>query len=261
MVFSLKHDQIEDFKTRYRRNCDVLLLEEVHFLAGKQKTQLELGRTLDALSNGNKKIIFTSSLLPKNISNMSRELSSRLTSGIITSIESPDYTTRVKILEKKALEQDIALSEEITFFLAKHLTGDVRQMESVLRCLKAKTDLLRAKISLNLVQEMIKCHVSGDPLKSTDEIKELVCQFFKVDPTMLGSKSRKKIHSYPRNIYAYLCRNYSNETLENIGRSINRNHSTVLYASEIIERRMRLDQKVKNQVHFLGQRLKKAQSG
>ena len=255
MIYSLKNSRIEEFKDKYRRNCDVLLLEEVHFLGGKQKTQLELGYTLDVLSNGHKKIIFTSSLLPKDIPNMTKELSSRLTSGIITTIDKPDYMTRVNILEKKSSEQNLSLSEEIIHLLAKNLTLDIRQIESTLSCLKAKSELLKANITLDLASESLKCHVSDLGATSIDDIKKLVCQYFKIDPTMLASKSRKKIHAYPRNIYSFLCRRYTDETLENIGQSINRNHSTVLYASEVIEHKMKLEKKVKNQVDFFSKRL------
>ncbi|MDY7036649.1 MAG: chromosomal replication initiator protein DnaA [Thermodesulfobacteriota bacterium] len=255
MIFSLKNNRIEEFKEKYRRNCDVLLLEEVHFLGGKQKTQLELGYTLDVLSNGHKKIIFTSSLLPKDIPNMTKEISSRLTSGIITTIDKPDYMTRVNILEKKASEQNLSLPEDIIHLLAKNLTRDIRQIESALSCLKAKSELLKANITLDLAHESLKCQVSGSGSTSIDDIKKLVCQYFKIEPTMLSSKSRKKIHAYPRNIYSFLCRRYTDETLENIGKSIKRNHSTVLYASEVIEHKMKVEKKVKNQVDFLSSRL------
>jgi len=258
MIFSLKNNCIEEFKNRYRRSCDVLLLEEVHFLGGKEKTQLELGYTLDILANNNKKVIFTSSLLPKDIPNMTKELSSRLTSGIISIIEKPDYNTRVKILEKKALEQNLPLTEEIIHLLAKHLDRDVRQMESALRCLRAKSQLLKVKVCPDLAKEVIKCHISDQSGNSIEEIKKIVCKYFKIDPKMLQSKSRKKIHAYPRNLYVYLCRHHTDATLEEIGRSIERNHSTVLYAGEVIVHKMKVDPKIKNQVDFLSQKLKGA---
>ena len=94
MIFSLKNNRIEEFKNKFRRRCDVLLLEEVHFLSGKEKTQIELGYTLDALANEDKRIIYTSSFLPQNIPNLAKELSSRLTSGIITTIDKPDYRNK-----------------------------------------------------------------------------------------------------------------------------------------------------------------------
>jgi chromosomal replication initiator protein len=256
MAFGLNNNRIDEFKNRYRRSCDVLLLEEVHFLSGREKTQLELGYTLDILANDHKKIIFTSSLLPKDIPNMTKALSSRLTSGIITTIERPDFNTRVKILEKKSAEQNLEVSEEIIHLFAQHLSRDVRQIESALSCLKAKSELLKEKISLDLAKEVIACHVPEQSGISIEDIQMLVCQYFKVDFQMLQSKSRKKIHAYPRKIYVYLCRNYTDETLEEIGRSINRIHSTVLYASEVIEHKMKVDRKVKNQVEFLSKKLK-----
>ncbi len=256
MIFALKNNRIDEFKNRYRRSCDVLLLEEVHFLSGKEKTQRELEYTLDILADDKKKIIFTSSLLPKDIPNMSKTLASRLTSGIIAPLSKPDYDTRVKIIEKKSSEHNMSLSEDITHLFAKHLTRDIRQIESALRCLRAKTELLNARIDLDLAKEVIKCHVHDQNQISIENLKELICQYFKVDSVLLRSKSRKKIHSYPRNIYVYLCRKHTDATLEDIGRSINRNHSTVLYSTEVIERKIKTDNKVKNQVNFFEGKIK-----
>ena len=255
MISALRNNRIDEFKDKYRRRCEVLLLEEIHFLGGKQKIQLELGYTLDALGNDNKKIIFTSSLLPKDIPNMTKELSSRFTSGIITTLDKPDYKTRVKILNKKASEQNLSLSEEIIHLFAKHLNRDIRHMESALRYLKAKSELLNEKIDLDLAKEALKSYVSAQNCITMEDVKKMICRYFKVDPLMLQSRSRKKIHSYPRNIYVYLCRYHTDATLESIARSIDRNHSTALYASEAIEHKMKVDNRVKSEVSFLKQKL------
>ena len=256
MIFALKNHRIDEFKNKYRRSCDVLLLEEIQFLSGKEKTQLELGYTLDALANDRKRIIFTSSLLPKDIPHLNKELASRLTSGIITTLDTPDYETRVKIIERKSSEQGLALPHEIFHLLAKDLTGDVRQMESTLRCLKAKADLMQATIDPDLAKEVLLCHMPTQNLLTMEDVKAMVCQYFKVDPTLLASKSRKKIHAYPRNVYVYLCRQHTESTVEEIGRSLSRNHSTVLYASEVMEHKMKVDKRVKNQIEFLSNKLK-----
>ena len=255
MIFALKNKQIEEFKNKYRRSCDVLLLEEVHFLGGKDKTQLELGYTLDALANDGKKIIFTSSILPKDIPNMTKELTSRLTSGVITTLENPDYQTRVKIIEKKSAEQNLRLSNDIKHLFASHLIRDIRQIESALKCLRAKSELMKEKITLDLAKHVIKTQISEQDYISVGGIQKLICQYFKVDPMMLRSKSRKKIYSYPRNVYVYLCRQNTDATLEEIGKTINRNHSTVLYSSEVIEKKIKTDHKVRKQVDFLNQKL------
>ena len=164
--------------------------------------------------------------------------------------------TRCKIIEKKASEQKLRLSGDIIEFFAKQLTRDVRQIESVLRCLRAKSELLNAKIDLSLAEEVIKSHVSDNDQVSMDGIQKLICQYFKIDPMMLQSKSRKKIHAYPRNIYVYLCRNCTSSTLEDIGRSIKRNHSTIIYSSEVIERKIKIDNMVRNQVKFLKEKIR-----
>ncbi len=256
MIFSLKNNRIDEFKNKYRRSCDVLLLEEVHFLGGKEKTQLELAHTLDALFNSRKRLMFTSSLLPKDIPNMTTELSSRFTSGIITTLNKPDYQTRIKILEKKAGEHHLCLSEDILHLLAKHLTGDIRQIESALRCLKAKSELLKEQITLDLAKEVIKTQVSVQDSTGLENAKKLVCQYFKIDPLILKSKSRKKIHAYPRNVYVYLCRHFIDVTVEEIAKTVNRSHSTVVYAYEAIEKKMKTDKTVKNQVNFLSEKLR-----
>ena len=258
MIFALKNKRIDEFKDKYRRSCDVLLLEEVHFLSGKEKTQMELGYTLDALVNDKKKIIFTSSLLPKDIPNMTKELSSRLVSGVISTLEKPDYDTRVKIIEKKSSENNLRLSEDIIHLFAKCLTRDVRQIESAIRCLRAKSELMNANIDMSLAKEVVNCQVSDQQNLSLEGIKRVICHYFKVDPAMLQSKSRKKIHAYPRNLFIYLCRNFTDATLEDIGKSINRNHSTIIYSSEIIEKKVRTDNTVKKHVNFLTEKIKDA---
>jgi chromosomal replication initiator protein len=255
MIHALRTKQIDAFKNKYRRSCDVLLLEEVHFLSNKEKTQAELGYTLDALASDGKRLVFTSSLLPKDIPNLTKPLSSRLTSGIITTLEKPGYETRLKIIRKKAAEQSLSLSDEIVDVLARNLTGDIRQIESALRCLKAKSELMRVKIDRHLAKEVLQCHVPGQSPVTVERIRRLVCQYFKIDPLTLRSKSRKQVHVYPRSVFVYLCRQHTDVTVEEIGQSLNRNHSTVLYASEVIEHKMKVDHKVRNQVSFLSEKL------
>jgi chromosomal replication initiator protein len=255
MISSIKSSRTEAFKDKYRRCCDVLLLDEIHFLNGKQKTQIELGYTLDALAHDNKKIIFTSALPPKDLPHMSKELSSRLTSGLVTTIEKPDYETRVKILKKKASEHNMRLSKEIVTLLATRLKRDVRQMESAINYLKAKSKLLNASINPDLARNVVNYLVSGESNLTSKDIAKLICNYYKVDNQTLQSKSRKKAHAYPRNIYSYLCRNHTDETLEKIGSTINRSHSTVLYASELIKHKMKTDTTLQRQINFLSQRL------
>ena len=256
MVFAIKNNRIEEFKNRYRRSCDVLLLEDVNFFSGKEKMQQELEHTLDALLNDNKKIVFTSPLLPKDIPNITQGLSSRLTSGIIGTLGIPDLETRIKITERKSSELGVMLSEEISHFLAKHISRDIRQIESALRFLKARSELMNAKVDLDLAKEVVTSLVPDHGCLSIGDIEKIVCKYYKVELSELRSKSRKKIHTFPRNVYIYLCRQNTDATLEEIGHSIDRNHSTVLYSAEMIAQKIRTDARVKKEIGYLDLKLR-----
>ncbi|MDZ7697143.1 MAG: DnaA/Hda family protein [Deltaproteobacteria bacterium] len=187
MITSLKQNRIEAFKRRYRTSCDVLLLEGIHFLDGKEKVQAELGYTLDALATDNKKIIFTSAMAPKDIPRISRNLRSRFTAGLVTTITGPDYLTRVDILKKKAIDYQVTLSGDVVHFLAERLERDVRQMESALKCLKARAELMGAPIDMDAAREVVRALVSGECALAPRDVKQLVCGYYKVAPEVLSS--------------------------------------------------------------------------
>jgi chromosomal replication initiator protein len=255
MIFALKNNMIDQFKTKYRRACDVLLLEELHFLSGKEKTQIELGYTLDSLFSDGKKVIFTSSLPVEEIPNMKKMLTSRLSSGVLTNIERPGFQTRLDILKRKAAARNISLPDNVACYLAEHLTQDVRQLEGALVSLDAISFFLKKEISLGLAKETLKQILPDKPLLTIKEIQEMVCKYFKLDLETLTSKSRKKVISYPRSTAIYLCREYTDSSLEGIGRSFNRNHSTVLYDYEKIKKHIQTDESVRKEVEFLSRKI------
>jgi len=251
MIYALRNNIITQFKNKYRKVCDVLLLEELHFLSGKEKTQIELGYTLDSLFNDEKMVIFTSPLMPEEIPNMKKMLISRFTSGVITSIKKPGFHTRLNILKQKALEREISLPEDVACFMAENLTQDIRQLEGSLDSLKAISFFLKKEIKVDLAKEIVKQLIPSKHLATVEDIQKIVCKYFKIDRDALKSKSRKKIIAYPRSIAIYLCRRYTDKSLESIGRSFNRNHSTVLYDEEKIKKNIKIDDGVRREVEFL----------
>jgi len=255
MVSSIRSNKIESFKKRYRELCDVLLLEEIHFLSGKEKTQMELGYTLDALANSNKKVIFTSSLAPRDIPGISSELCSRLTSGLISTINAPDFETKVKILRTKAKEKRLTIENEVINFLAAKLEGDIRGLESTLNYLEAKSIYNNSKIDLLLTENVLSFLGSEEKAMSSENIVKMVSKYYKISPEAIASKSRKKLYAIPRNICAYLSKKYTNETLESIAKTINRTHSSVLYAYELVERDINRDHSLRKQIDFLGNQI------
>jgi len=251
MVSSLKNKSIEQFKNKYRKSCDVLLLEDLHFLSGKKKTQTELSYTLDSLFNDGKKVIFTSPLAPKEIPDMESMLTSRLTSGIITNITKPGFSTRLKIIKQKTQERNMVIPENVASYLAENLVNDVRQIEGALDYLRANSLLMKIKIDMSLAKEIVKNIAPYKRIVKIEDIEELVCRYFRITHDELRSKSRKKIINYPRGIIIYLCRKYTDKSLKYIGGLLNRNHTTVLYEDEKIKRDIKNKEATRKEVEFL----------
>ena len=255
MIHALRHDKIEAFKEKYRRQCDVLLLEDVQFLSGKAKTQDELAYTLDALLETKKKLIFTGTYLPGDIPKMAEKLTSRLSSGVISSIKTPDFQTRVEILKKKASRKNVAISQEVIEYLASELTQNVRQLESGLIGVAAKASLLGLPIETDLAASVVKNIVRRSRQITVERIQKLVCRYFKLTKEDLLSRSRKRAIAQPRQIAMYLARRYTEESLQSIGRRFNRYHATTLHAVGVVERHLRENGPVQKQVAFLSNKL------
>lgn len=156
MVQAYRNDSIDKFKGKYRKGCDVLLLEDVHNLSGKERTQIELALTLDTLLDADKKVIFSSCYLPGDIPKLNDKLKSRFSYGIISNIEPPNFRTRVRILQKKLLLNGFMVPEDVIHYLASELTEDVRQLESGLIGVTAKSSLMGVPIDLGLAESVVK---------------------------------------------------------------------------------------------------------
>jgi chromosomal replication initiator protein len=255
MVQAFRHDSIDRFKTKYRNHCDVLLLEDIHDLSGKQRTQVELALTLDSLFEAGKRIIFSSCYLPGDIPKMSDKLRSRLSSSMISAIDPPDFRTRVRILQKKAAMNGYNIPLEVLQYLANELTDDVRQLESGMSCVVAKSSLLGMPIDLGLAASVVK-HLARQRKQITiDVIKKLVCKYYSVSAEDIGSKSRKRKLVRPRQMAMYLARLYTDAPLQTIGKSFNRYHATALHSINSIERELKSNSVVQQQVQFFRKKL------
>jgi len=156
MIYSLKNNRIDRFKEKYRLKCDVLILEDVHFLTGKTATQKELAMTLDYLIDADKKIIFSGCERPDQIPRLNESLKSRLNMGIVTEIKTPDFGTRVKILHKKSRDMQCVLPTPVTEYIAQEACGDVRQLESVLLGVVTRSRLMNRKIDISLTRRVLE---------------------------------------------------------------------------------------------------------
>lgn len=256
MIYSLKNGNIENFKTKFRSECDVLLLEKVEFLSGKEKVQSELVYTLDELMDRGKRILYTGNTYPKDIPKLSNELQSRLNGILVAPIERPDFATRMQILKSKSLNENIHLPHEVIEFMADRVTGDIRQLESCLVGLIAKSNILGVPVGLSLAREVTERMLDRLPKLTVDNIQQVVCSSFQISMEDLRSSKRRKELAMARKIGMYLCRRYTTESLDSIGRSFRRSHSSVLYAiNDLTKGLENSDGKLKRQVDFISRRL------
>ena len=257
MTDSYRSSSIHRFKEKYRQNCDVLLLEDVHFLSGKSGTQEELSNTLESLMNANKKIIYSSNYLPSDIPKLNDKLKSRLSCGLISKIDAPDYKTRLRILKKTALSSGYNIPEAVLQYLASELTDDVRQLKSGFIGVAAKASLLGSDVDLALARSVVKNIVTSREGITLDSIKRLVCKYYNVSIADLTSPSRRQTIVRPRQVAMYLSRQYTDHSLQTIGKSFNRYHATTLHALKAVEKGVKEKGPFQKHVEFLSERLEK----
>ena len=256
VVRNIKNNTMDQFKDKYNQHCDVLLLEDVQSLAGRLKTQQELAEVLDVLMERGKKIIFTSAMAPKDIPNIDEGVRSRLSAGLITTINPPDLRTREVIIQRKAKNNELPLSEEIIEYLAENVRGDVRHVESAIVGLKAKATLLKVVPDLDMVKEVVADIVGSAQNLSAELIRDFIASQFKISVQDLCSKSRKQAIAFPRQISMFLTRKLTDQALADIGRAFNRDHSTVVHSIRVINEAIARHGSVRGQVEHLTQKLK-----
>jgi chromosomal replication initiator protein len=255
MVQAFRHEVIDKFKGKYRNNCDVLLMEDVHFLSGKKRTQIELVSILDALHRDGKKIIFSSCYLPADIPKLHDALRSRISNGLISNIDPPNFRTRVRILQKKAMINGYKIPSTVLQYLAGELTEDVRQLESGLNGVAIKSSLLGEPMDQSLAESVVKCIVQQRKNITIEVVKKLVCKHYNVSIADIVSRSRKQSLVRSRQMAIYLSRRYTDLSLQVISKSFNRNHATALHSINSIETGLKGSSTIQKQVEFLCQKL------
>jgi chromosomal replication initiator protein len=255
MVSSFRNDCFDQFKGKYRSQCDVLLLEDVHYLGGKDRTQQELASTLDSLFEAGKKIIFSSCYRPSEIPRLNDKLRSRFSYGLVSSIEPPDFKTRVRILEKKAKVKGLQIPRDVTHYLAGELTEDIRQLESGIMQVAAKSSLLGMPINNQLAESVIRNIIRARKAITVDVIKKMVCRHYNVSLPDLVSRSRKQSIVRPRQMAIFLSRRYTDAPLQAIGKAFNRYHATALHSIAAVEKGCQKSNALRKQVAFFTEKL------
>lgn len=243
LINSIKDDKNEDFRNKYR-NVDILLIDDIQFIAGKERTQEEFFHTFNSLHEANKQIIISSDRHPKEIPTLEDRLRSRFEMGLITDIQAPDFETRIAILRKKAQIENISVSNEVMNYIAKNIKSNIRELEGALTRVVAYSSLTNKVITLELCVEALKDILVNKQNKeiSVDDIKEKVSIEFGVKIDDFNSRKRARSISYPRQIAMYISRELTNLSLPKIGEEFGgRDHTTVLHACDKISNDLKND--------------------
>jgi len=236
MINALRYDRIIDFRERYR-SVDVLLVDDIQFIAGKEGTQSEFFHTFNALHDAQKQIVLSSDCPPHEMEELEERLRSRFEWGLIADIQAPDLETKVAILKKKAEAEAVPLPDNVAIYIAGKIKSNIRELEGSLIRLVAYASLKGAEINLQLAQEVLKNVLAHDDRAVTIEIiQKFVADYYQLKVADLKSRNNSKSVAIPRQIGMYLCKSLTHASLPEIGRSFGgKHHSTVIHSIRKVE--------------------------
>jgi len=236
MINAVRYDRILDFRERYR-NVDVLLVDDIQFLAGKEGTQTEFFHTFNALYDSQKQIVISSDCPPHEIPALEERLRSRFEWGLIADIQPPDLETKVAILKRKAEAEAVPLPDNVAIYIAGKIKSNIRELEGSLIRLIAYASLTGREISLPLAQDVLRNILDHEERAVTIEIiQKFVSDYYQLKLTELKSRNNSKSVAMPRQIAMYLCKHLTNASLPEIGRSFGgKHHSTVIHSIRKVE--------------------------
>lgn len=243
VINSIRYDKMMDLRKRYR-HIDMLMIDDIQFLAGKERTQEEFFHTFNALYEGHKQIVLSSDRFPKDMPDIEERLRSRFEWGLIADLQPPDVETRIAILRKKSEDEGVKLPEDVIQFLAVTMKSNIRELEGSLVRLGAYASLTGQVITLEMAKNVLR-DLIGDKKKIVvmEDIQEAVCTQFHVKMTELKSRRRSKTLVHPRQIAMYLCRELTDSSYPEIGRHFGgKDHTTIIHACRQVAKAKEHDQ-------------------
>lgn len=257
LIDSIRDENPEEFRNHYR-NVDILLIDDIQFLAGKERTQEEFFHTFNALHEANKQIIISSDRPPKEIPTLEDRLRSRFEWGLITDIQAPDLETRIAILRKKAMMENLQVPNEVMVYIADKIRSNIRELEGALIRVMAFASLSLIPITAEVAVEALKDIIPANNTKqiTIDIIQESVARFFNLSPTDFKAKKRTRAVAFPRQIAMYLSRQLTDFSLPKIGDEFGgRDHTTVMHAHDKITQALSNDPSLEKKVNEIIQRI------
>ncbi|MCY4613190.1 MAG: chromosomal replication initiator protein DnaA [Nitrospira sp.] len=259
VINSIRYDKMSELRRRYR-NIDMLLIDDIQFLAGKERTQEEFFHTFNALYEARKQIVLSSDRFPKEMPSMEERLRSRFEWGLIADLQQPDVETRIAILKKKSEEEGIAIGDDVIHLLAEGLKSNIRELEGALIRLGAYCTLTGQAITTDMAKTVLR-DLLGSKKKviTLDDVQDVVARRFQVKVAELKSKRRTKTVVHPRQIAMYLCRELTDASFPEIGREFGgKDHTTIIHACRQIEKALEKDNTLRATVENLKDEISKA---
>jgi len=259
LINSIKDGSTAAFREKYR-SVDVLLIDDIQFLAGKERTQEEFFHTFNTLYDSNKQIVITSDRPPKDIPTLENRLISRFEWGLITDIQPPDFETRIAILRKKAQSENLNVPAEVLNFIAEKIPSNIRQLEGALNKLVAFSTFTKKDLSVSLAQNILKDIIPLENKKvSTNQIQKTVSDYYNIKVNFLLSKKRTKDVVLARQVAIYLSRELTDLSLISLGESFGRrDHTTIIHSYNKIKNKIKMDKSFKNIINNLTLNIKKS---
>lgn len=256
LMNSLKNGKMDDFKARHRA-VDLLIIDDIQFIGGKEATQYEVFNTFNELYAHNKQIVFTSDRPPSAIKTLNDRLKSRFEGGMIVDVAIPEFETRVAILKSKCMQKNFELTDDIIYVIAQRIKSNVRELEGALNKIIARVQLLNTQITPELVDKLIEGgQIHSQRIVNTDTILNIVAEHFHIKREDLLSKSRKKDIAVPRQIAMYLIREELKLTFPNIGEALGgKDHSTVMHSWNKIKKDLVSDYTLEQDIAMIKNKL------
>ena len=247
LIQSLRTGKMEDFKKKLRE-LDVLLIDDIQFISGKERTQEEFFHTFNTLHSAKKQIVITSDTVPQDIVGLKERLQTRFSWGLIADLQVPDFETRVAIINRKASNENVVLPMDVAQYVAENISTNVRELEGALTRLCAVSSLQGVRITRQLAESVLKPMLKSKPANITvDDIKSAVSNHFGLKVADLSSKKRSRSYSFPRHIAMYLCRKHTTCSYPDIGDQFGgRDHSSVIHAANVVGKKITSDVEVKS---------------
>lgn len=258
LINAIRDDKTTAFRRKYR-NTDVLMVDDIHFLAGKERTQEEFFHTFNALHEAHKQIVLSSDRSPIEIPTLEKRLQSRFEWGLIADIQSPDLETRIAILKKKAEIENMELPDEVATFIAERIKTNIRKLEGCLVRITAHSSLFKEKINMNSVKEILKGILPEEKPRpiTVESVQKTVSKYYKIKESTIKGKKRIRSIVFPRQIAMYLCRELTEDSFPEIGAKFGgKDHTTVMYAWRKIVEQAKKDEVLSNELKKLENILK-----